>query len=280
MSIEKKYLSDYEQLLSHRMDNGADYWTTPDLRLMKGSPFSTMDCALYLRELGVEPEDPVLQECASLLLDAWREDGRWKLFPKGAIYPCHTAHAAEVLCILGYASDYRLQKTFQHLLAIQYEDGGWRCNKFSFGRGPDTEYSNPFPTLKALNAFRFSEYLNQEPALDRAVEFLLEHWTIRRPIGPCQYGIGTLFMQVEYPFRNYNLFIYVYVLSFYNRAKEDKRFLEALAVLESKMKDGQIIVERIVPKLAEFSFCKKGEPSELATKHYYEIRKNLNQSGK
>jgi hypothetical protein len=50
--------------------------------------------------------------------------------------------------------------------------------------------------------------INKEPLLDRAVDFLLEHWTIRKPIGPCHYGIGTLFMQVEYPFRNYNLFIY------------------------------------------------------------------------
>ncbi len=82
-------------------------------------------------------------------------------------------------------------------------------------------------------------------------------------------------MQVEYPFRNYNLFEYVYVLSFYNCAKEDSRFLEALETLKSKTVDGQIIVERVVPKLAKLSFCKKGEPSELATKRYNEILDNL-----
>ena len=158
---------------------------------------------------------------------------------------------------------------------IQYTDGGWRCNKFSFGRGPETELSNPFPTLIALNAFRFTNYLNNESALDKAVDFLLEHWTIKKPIGPCHYGIGTLFMQVEFPFRNYNLFVYVYVLSFYNRAKEDKRFLEALEALKLKMVDGQIIVERVVTKLAGLSFCKKGKPSELATMRYNEITKNL-----
>jgi len=82
-------------------------------------------------------------------------------------------------------------------------------------------------------------------------------------------------MQVEYPFRNYNLFVYVYVLSFYNRAKEDKRFLEALKTLESKMIDGQIVVERVVPKLAGLSFCKKNEPSALATIRYHEILQNM-----
>jgi hypothetical protein len=63
-------------------------------------------------------------------------------------------------------------------------------------------------------------------------------------------------MQFEYPFRNYNLFVYVYVLSFYDWAKEDKRYLEALKALKSKMVDRQIVVERVVPKLSGLSFCK------------------------
>jgi hypothetical protein len=223
----------------------------------------------------MEPTEPLLKETAELIFSTWQEDGRFKVYPQGTVYPCQTIHAANTLCHMGYASDDRLQKTFRHLLDIQYTDGGWRCNKFLFGHGPETEFSNPFPTLTALNAFRFSDYLNKEQALDKAVDFLLEHWTIRKPIGPCHYGIGKLFMQVEYPFRNYNLFVYVYVLSFYNRAREDKRFLEALQMLESKTVDGQITVERVVPKLAGLSFCKKGKTSALATMRYHEILQNL-----
>lgn len=277
MPIEKQYLSDMEAILSHRYDNGADYFTTPDRRLIKGSPFSTLDSVRYLLELGMEPDNPLLKECADLIFSTWREDGSFKLYPQGSVYPCHTTNAADVLCQMGYTFDTRIQKTFQHLFDTQYSDGGWRCNKFSFGRGPETEYSNPFPTLTALSAFRYSDYLNKAPALDKAVDFLLEHWTIRKPIGPCHYGMGTLFMQVEYPFRNYNLFIYVYVLSFYKRARENSRFLEAFKTLEAKLVNGKIVVERIVPKLAKLSFCKKGEPSELATMRYREILGNLSQ---
>lgn len=275
MSVEKQYTADAGVILSHRNDNGADLWTTPDKRLLKGSPFSTLESILYLLELGMDPSEPTLKEAADLLFSTWGEDGRFKVSPQGAMYPCQTIHTADVLCHMGYASDARIQRTLQHLLQIQYADGGWRCNKFSYGRGPETEYSNPFPTLTALSAFRFSTHLNKEPALDRAVDFLLEHWVIKKPIGPCHYGIGTLFMQVEYPFRTYNLFVYVYVLSFYNQAKRDKRFLEAFAALESKVVDGMIVVERGVPKLSALSFCKKGEPSELATKRYHEILRNL-----
>lgn len=195
MAVEEQYLSDVDAVLSHRYDNGADLWATPDKRLLKGSPFSTFDSVSYLLELGMTLDVPVLKDAADLIFSVWQDDGRFKIYPKGSIYPCQTAIAANVLCHMGYAADIRLQKTFQHFLDTQYSDGGWRCNKFSFGHGEETKYSNPHPTLNALNAFCFSDFLNKEPALDRAVDFLLEHWVIRKPIGPCHYGMGTLFMQ-------------------------------------------------------------------------------------
>lgn len=275
MAIAEKYQADADVILSHFQDNGGELWTTPDRRLLKGAPFSALESPLFLLELGMSPDDPILKAAADLFFSVWREDGRFQVAPKGGIYPCQTIHAADLLCRLGYASDKRMQKTLRHLLETQYRDGGWRCNKFSYGRGPETESSNPFPTLIALDAFRFTGFLNQEPALEKAAEFLLSHWETRKPLGPCHYGIGTLFMQVEYPFRSYNLFLYVYVLSFYSRAKEDERFWEAFRTLESKTVNGQIIVERVVPKLASLNFCKKGLPSELATAKYQEILRNL-----
>jgi len=48
MAIDPKYQDDVALILSHRHDLGADYWTTPDKRLAKGSPFSCMDSALIL----------------------------------------------------------------------------------------------------------------------------------------------------------------------------------------------------------------------------------------
>ena len=271
MPVLPQYQKDVEAILARRYDNGADYWATPDSKLLKGSPFTTLHCAYMLSELGMNRSESVLQETSDLIFRSWREDGRFKVSPQGGIYPCHTVNAARTLCHLGYAQDPRLQKTFEHLLGIQHSDGGWRCNKFSFGRGPETEFSNPGPTLIALDAFRFSPLLNQSEALDQAVEFLLSHWTIRQPLGPCHYGIGTLFLQVAFPFDSYNLFFYVYVLSFYDKAKKDCRFLEALQVLKDKTVNGNIIVERPNQKLANLTFCKKGEPSELATERYREL---------
>ena len=60
MITDPKYLSDAEIILSHRHDNGADYWATPDGRLLKGAPFTTLESTLYLLELGLSATDRVL----------------------------------------------------------------------------------------------------------------------------------------------------------------------------------------------------------------------------
>ncbi|MFQ6096031.1 MAG: prenyltransferase [Candidatus Bathyarchaeia archaeon] len=278
MVVPGQYQSDIEAILARRYDNGGDYWTSSDGRVGVGSPFSTLQCVLMLSDLGMDSSDPVLKEASKLVFNCWREDGRFRLAPKGAMYPCYTATAARVLCRVGYTEDRRLQRTFNHLLDTVHTDGGWRCNSFKYGRGPETEFSNPGPTLDVLDAFRFTGYLNEEKTLDSAVDFLLDHWVTRRPLGPCHFGIGTLFMQVEYPLLRYNLFNYVYVLSFYERAKSDPRFHQALEILESKLIDGKVVVENPHRTLANFSFCRKGAPSDAATVHYHKILKNLKQS--
>ncbi|MGB4916518.1 MAG: hypothetical protein WBO89_02275 [Propionicimonas sp.] len=275
MAVPPDVVADVEFIVARRHDNGDDLWATPDRKLAKGGPFSTLGAARLLIELGVDTTDPLLVAARELIWSAWRDDGRFRLAPTGAIYPCQTAHAASTLANLGCGADPRLATTLEHLLAIQFDDGGWRCNKFSYGHGPETDFSNPGPTLMALDAFRFTPREDTTPTLDRAVEFLLDHWVSRTPLGPCHYGIGTLFLQIGYPFSDYNLFYWVYVLSHYDRAKSDPRFVEALAMVESKLVNGQIVPERVHRGLARLQFSRPGVPSALATLRYREIQANL-----
>jgi len=275
MAIPTQYKDDVDAILKKRHDNGADFWATPDGRWGVGSPFSTFDCGLILSELGLRRPDPLAKGIAEQFLALWQEDGRIRPAPKGAVYPCHTANAARVLCHLGYAKDHRLKRTFEHLLEVQHDDGGWRCNTVKLGKGPVTDASNPGVTLAVLDAFRFSPYLNKDKRLDKAVTSLLGHWKTRRPLGPCAFGIGTLFMQTEFPFLRYNLFFYVYVLSFYEAAKKSSPFRDALGTLEAKLVDKLLVIENPNRRLAKLSFCKKGEPSRPATRRYLEILKNI-----
>jgi len=76
-------------------------------------------------------------------------------------------------------------------------------------------------------------------------------------------------MQVAFP-SPITAFLLCLCSSFYNRAKKDKRFLDALGVLEP-VSEGKIVVERPNQKLSGFAFCKKGDPSDLATERYLEI---------
>lgn len=275
MPVSKQYQQDVSLILSKRHDNGGDYWATGDGRWGVGSPFSTLDCVLMLHELGMPRSDPILKAAAERILRMAMEDGRFRPAPKGAVYPCHTANAARALCRLGYAKDGRLRRTFDHLFDIQHDDGGWRCNTVKLGRSEVTDASNPGVTLNVLDAFRLSHFLNNDKRLDRAVRSLIAHWKTRIPLGPCSFGIGSRFMQIEYPFFRYNLFLYVYVLSFYHSARKTRAFKEAFGILQSKAIDNKMVVENPNRNLAVLSFCKRGQPSQLATKRYREILKNM-----
>lgn len=112
MSLENNYISDIEEILSHRYDNGGDYWATLDKRLLKGAPFTTIESPLYLLELGVSADDPVMRGTANLIFSTWKEDGRFKIFPTGSVYPCQTAEAARTLCYMGHANDSRIEILF------------------------------------------------------------------------------------------------------------------------------------------------------------------------
>jgi hypothetical protein len=268
--------SDINLVLEKRHDNGGNFWESEDGRLAVGSPFSTLESLQILHELGVDPQHEAVAGAIDLILDAWREDGRYRLAPSGTLYPCHTSNTARILNRFGYTEDGKVQRTLAHLLELQHDDGGWRCTKFAFGRGPETEFSNPGVTLFVLDAFRFTQDLNSNKQLDAAVDSLLDHWTVRKPIGPCHFGMGTLFMQIEFPFLRYNLFSYVYVLSFYKRAIRDPRFQEALKALRQKLDDSsRMVIERPHRKLADFRAFAKGLPSDPATARYREIEDNV-----
>ena len=269
--------ADVDRILARRNNNGGDFWASHDGRIYVGNPYSTISSLGMLHELDVGSDHEAVQGGLALILDACREDGRIRVAPKAPMYPCYTAEAARVMCRFGLTQHEALLRTVAYLVDNVHETGGWRCNFTRLGRGPETEVANPGATLNALDVLRFyPEYLSGVEAVDRAVESLLDHWDVRKPIGPCHWGIGTLFMQVEFPFLRYNLFFYVYVLSFFERAQRDPRYQAALAALESKLnEDGEVVVERPHRGLKGLELCAKGRASVPATARYRELRRNL-----
>lgn len=275
MTSPHRYTVDIQRILDQRHHLGWDYWTTADHRLNNGGVFSLMSSLMLLKELDY-PKDELINAALDLIWSAQRSDGRFKLSPQGSLYPCQTINAFSVLMAWGEGSDPRLGKTIDYLITTQEKAGGWRCLKFSYGKGPETLHANPGPTLSALLAFAKVPGWTMRSELTPSVMFLLDHWESKIPWGPCHYGMGTLFHQIEYPFQTYNLLSYVVGLSFYPVAHNDPRFLEAYATLKNQLKDGQIVVMRTHPKLADFEFCRKDKVSEIATQHLVTIQHNLN----
>ncbi len=262
-------------VLEHRHDQGGDSWSTPDGKIGVGDPFSTLAALITLHELRVPKSHEAVRGGLDRVLARIRPDGRIAVAPKGTVYPCHTAYAARVLARFGYARSAVLRPVHQQLLEERHQDGGWRCRRKPIGASPETDASNPGVTLHALDAFRFRPD-HEQLGLESAVETLLAHWQSRLPLGPCHFGIGSRFQKVEFPFFRYNLFSYVYVLSHYARARDDRRFREAFEQLAAKRDArGRMVVEAPNRKLAKLELCRAGEPSKAATRRFREIERRL-----
>ena len=65
------------------------------------------------------------------------------------------------------------------------------------------------------------------------------------------------------------------MLSFYEEARSDPRFREAYRLLQAKLVDGKMVVENPNRQLTKIAFCFKGQPSDIATKRFKELVKNL-----
>ncbi len=75
-------------------------------------------------------------------------------------------------------------------------------------------------------------------------------------------------MKIEYPFLRYNLFYYI--LSIYDKVKEDKRYQKAYKQLKDKTINNKLIPENPHKAWNKFDFPKKGQISEIGTKRLYE----------
>ena len=81
---------------------------------------------------------------------------------------------------------------------------------------------------------------------------------------------------MEFPFWRYNLFYYVYVLSYYRQARDDKRFIDAIRQLGAHTNDGGEIVVDVPPRDWQgYPFARKGQPSGLATQRWQEVQRNV-----
>lgn len=153
-----------------------------------------------LVELGIPPGHDAVLQAAEALLAHWTRDGRLArvVVVEGRARRCASqeGNAVAVACRLGLARDDRVAALVEGLLAWQWPDGGWNCDK-----RPEARRSSFHETLPALWGLHEYAAASGDPACRRAVaaaaELLLEHEVVfstrtGRPIHPS-------FVEPHYP---------------------------------------------------------------------------------
>lgn len=270
-------MNEIKEIFERQNRNGGQLWSRADGDIHAPHGYSTIDTLNVLGELGATIEAyPELSKAIGFVFSYQTPDGSFKYSKTSSKLPCMAARILTALGRLDAIEDDRAEKSYQQLLNTQCLDGGWRCNTVKLGKSPLTDASNPGTTLYVLDAFRFrnnsAETIKQ---LERGVDFLLQHWEVREPVGPCNFGIGSRFLKIEYPFLRYNIFYYVYVLSFYKLACNDKRFTDAYNYLANKIEGGKLIPENPHRAWQAFGFAKKGKASNIGTIRWLEIETNI-----
>ena len=269
-----------QSILSDRDRNGGPFWSREDGDIHAPNGSSTIDTlhVLGLMEAKVS-RYPEIAAAVNFIMNYQCDDGSFRYGIKSSKLPCMTARILAALAKVRVKIDTQLEKSYQLLLHLQSSDGGWRCNTVKLGKSRSTDASNPGTTLYVLDAFRFRKTSPKEKkALNRAVDFLLKHWETRKPLGPCEFGIGNRFFQTEFPFFRYNIFYYTHVLSFYGHAIGDQRYQAAVKKLAAKISDGNIILENPHRAWRSYDFAKNDKPSKLANRYWREIVKNTGQN--
>lgn len=264
-------------ILERERANGGPFWSREDGNIHAPSGFSTLLVLNVLGELGATGKSHRPIAGAVELVFAYQtDDGAFRYAPASGKLPCIAGQALAAIGRLGLAGDERAEAGYRWLLEGQWDDGGWRCPMARPGKSPATDASNPGATLFVLDAFRFRDNSPAETeSLGAGVESLLRHWETRRPLGPCNFGIGSRFLKVEYPLWRYNLLYYVYVLSHYRRARGDERFADALSRLRTHVRDDELIVDAPPRDWQGYAFARPGTPSEPATECWRRIAANL-----
>jgi hypothetical protein len=140
--------------------------------------------------------------------------------------------------------DLRTRELVQRLIAWQWPDGGWNCDK-----RPEARTSSVIETLIPLRALwlaslRYSDALGARAAraAERAAEFLLARSLFRRLRDGAQ--ITKDFALIQYPIQFYDILSALQVMTEIGRIR-DERCREALAILRSKrLPDGGFPLEK------------------------------------
>jgi len=210
-----------------------------------------------LADIGLSVKDAGLEEEAELVFGFQQADGTLRIPPNvQPHYYCMSAILVSSLARMGFRDDPRVAAYMNVALRDQQRGGGWDCYGDEYG-------SCPMDDLNLLMLLGQFEARRWDPALNGAVDCLLEHW--QRGDHRYGFGVGKRFRALTYPAVKYGLLRVLDVLSLFPYAVERPAFTDMLDYVKSKAVDGRYYAEPADGAYAEFDFGQTREPSRWIT---------------
>jgi hypothetical protein len=170
---------------------------------------------------------------------------------------------------LGLKNEPSVQAAVAHLNGYIHENG-WPCavsKELGKFRGPGRkEDPCPFATLAMLKMLSEMEELRDSSACHTGAETLLTLWSESINRHPYMFYMGADFRKLKVPFVWYDLIHVLDILSRFAWLKNDPRYLDMLATLQSKADlQGRFTLESIWTAWKDWEFGQKKLPSRWLT---------------
>jgi len=235
----------------------------------------------FLADLGITKEDPGVKTILSKVMEHPSVEGLPQLsvvIPFGdkitertilAWALCDAPLLLYSVAKMGKRDDSLVRAGVDYLLTLT-RNNGWPCTvSQTWGnfRGPGKKADAcPFVNLIMLKLLALYDDEKIKEEARNGVENLLECWEDSREIHPYMFFMGTDFRKLKAPFVWYDLLHVTEVLSHYDQALKDPRFLEMLELINSKANEsGHFLAESEWTAWKNWDFGQKKVPSSWIT---------------
>jgi hypothetical protein len=216
----------------------------------------------FLADIGLSVNDTGLVKEAEEIFKFQSPDGSFTIPPNVRDnYFCMSAILLSSLAKMGYRDDPRILKYIRLVMDSRCNDGGWHC----YGNEPaalDIE-ACPMDNLNILMLLGQYESYRRSPALNGAIDFLLEHWRVRANLHG--FGVGRRFMSLRYPAVKYGILRVLDALSLFPYAAASPDFQNMLEYVHNKAVDGRYFAGAFDSVYAGFDFAQDAAPSRWIT---------------
>ena len=258
------------ELLAAQKEEG--YWVQRDYYLPKNT--GTFWALSALADLGLTAENEHVRRGCEFMFAHQREHGafcrRRRIPGQGIVWetqdaPCTHARTVRFLIQFGYASDPRVRKAVDWLLATRRDDGMWLCDR----RG---RHGCLRATLDVLRAAALDPATASHPAITRAATIVCD--LLMKPrMG--RYHVGDQWTILEYPYAGYGVISALDALAQLGYTPKHPRIAQAAEYLLSRqLPDGTWPLDQSPPR-PPFEVGEPGRSSKWLTLDALRVIKSL-----